>query len=39
MGEFKGILLHLPEQPADDSIIIEPLDKGEDVILQGYDIM
>ncbi len=39
MGEFKGILLHFPEQPADGLFIIEPLEKGEDVKLQGYHIM
>ncbi len=36
-GEFKGVFLHLPEQSADGFIIIEPLGKGEDVILQGDD--
>lgn len=36
-GEFKGVLLHLPEQPTDGLIVIEPLDNGEDVILQGHD--
>ena len=35
-GEFKGVLLHLPEQPADGLIVIEPLDKGEYVVLQGH---
>ena len=32
-GEFKGVFLHLPEQPSDGLIVIEPLDNGEDVIL------
>ena len=36
-GEFKGVFLHLPEQPSDGLIVIEPLDKGEDVVLQGHD--
>ena len=36
-GEFKGVFLHLPEQPSDGLIVIEPLDNGEDVILQGHD--
>ena len=36
-GEFKRVLLHFPEQPADGLIVIEPLDKGADVVLQGDD--
>ena len=36
-GEFKGVFLHIPEQPSDGLIVIEPLDNGEDVILQGHD--
>ena len=35
-GEFKGVHLHLPEQPTDGLIVIEPFDKGEYVILQGH---
>ena len=36
-GEFKGALLHLPEEPSDGLVVIEPLDKGEDIVLQGRD--
>ena len=37
-SEFKGILLlHLPEQSPDGLVVIEPLDKGEDVVLQCHD--
>ena len=36
-SEFEGILLYLPEQSPDGLVVIEPLDKGEYVVLQGHD--
>ncbi len=36
-SEIKGVHLHHPEQPTNGLIIIESLDKGENVILQGHD--
>ena len=36
-GEFKGVLFHFPEQSSNGFVIVEPLDKGEDVVLQGHD--